>query len=94
MLRITVELVPFGNEEQKKKIGSMVIANVGMNDDGTYNYDAVIAPDSHSNTPKLTNKIRHWDRANSVWELISMTVKSADDHEEETDTMKRLNERL
>lgn len=64
MLRIIVELVPFGNEDEKRKIGSMTIANVG------------------------------WNRANSVWELISMAVRSADDHEEETDTMKRLALRL
>ena len=29
MIRVTVELVPFGNEEKKRKIGELVIANQG-----------------------------------------------------------------
>lgn len=40
MLRVTIELVPFGNEDYKKDIAQMLIANVGKNPDGTYNYVA------------------------------------------------------
>lgn len=79
MLRITVELVPFGNEDQKRKIGEMVAANVTFsrgNGNG-HSYDAYIAADEFSGTPTLFAKLDGYDRSQSVWELIRALVTVA-----------------
>jgi len=75
MLRITVELVPFGIEERKRKIGEMVIANVagGSHSD----YESWIAPDDWSHTPALFSEVKEHDRSQSVWELVAKVIKSA-----------------
>lgn len=41
MLRITVELIPFGVEEEASVIGEICIANVGGGDGHTGNYEVV-----------------------------------------------------
>jgi len=79
MLRITVELIPFGNEDQKKKIGEMVAANVSFsreNGNG-YSYDAWIAADNWSGTPALFAQLKGYDRNQSVWELIRTLIEAA-----------------
>ncbi len=77
MLRVTVELVPFGNERLVKKIGEMVIANRLLTDEqGGHSYDAWTAPDSHSGEDFMFGRIYGFDRRNSVWELISLLLQS------------------
>lgn len=45
MLRIRIELIPFGDEAMAKQIGEMVIANAGANGDGTFKYVGAFADD-------------------------------------------------
>ena len=74
MLRITVELVPFGDENRKRKIGEMVIANDGSGDIETASYQAWIAADDHSGEPAMFATLAHHDRRHSVWELIRALI--------------------
>lgn len=76
MLRVTIELIPFGNEENKRKIGEMVIANTGDGTGALGDYEAWTAPDSHSNEPLMFGKLKGYDRRQSVWELIRLMLES------------------
>jgi len=38
MLRVTVDLIPFGDEDAAKTIGEMIIANDGLGDEELSNY--------------------------------------------------------
>jgi hypothetical protein len=78
MLRITVELVPFGQEDQKKKIAEMVIANAGLADSKEHNafsYEAWTAPDSHSGEPARYGVLHEFNRSQSVWELVRLMLE-------------------
>jgi hypothetical protein len=70
MLRITVELVPLGDEDRKRKIGEMVIAN-----DGAGGYEAWTAPDKWSSEPARYGVLKGYDRSQSVWELIRIMLE-------------------
>ena len=71
MLRITVELVPFGNEEGTRKIVEMLIANDG-NGDGTHSdYEGWISSDSWTKDKPRYGKVKGHDRRLSVWTLIA-----------------------
>lgn len=70
MLRIKVELVPFGDESKVKQIGEMVIANAGMNKDGTFRYESWTSEDSAGGEPQKYVKIHSFDRDRSFWHLV------------------------
>jgi len=74
MLRIKVELVPFGDESNVKQIGEIVIANAGMNKDGTFKYESWISEDSVGGEPQKYIKIHSFDRARSFWHLIKLIL--------------------
>lgn len=74
MLRITVELVPFGNEDRKSKIAEMVIANTGRTEDCAYM--GWTAPDDWSREPARFGKLFEFDRRQSVWELIRLMLEA------------------
>lgn len=98
MLRITVELVPYGDETKKRKIGEMVIANDLGGDHWHGNYQGWVAADDWSKTPSLFGKVVNHDRSKSVWELIkamihSFTETHSPDTEEES-ISQRLKKRL
>lgn len=74
MLRVTIELVPFGEEDRKKKIGEMVIANTGGNHEGGFSYQGWTSADGFSKTPIRFGKVENHDRNQNVWELISCMI--------------------
>jgi len=70
MLRVIIQLVPYGHEKFKKTIGEMIIANdLG----GTLqfgNYVAMQDSDDWTNTPQRTTTIKRFDRSGSAWDLL------------------------
>jgi hypothetical protein len=79
MLRITVELIPFGVESKAKKIGELVIANAGSHqfEYGNFNYEGYIQKDAWSGDPAMYCKIEGYDQSQSVWELIKQMITNA-----------------
>jgi len=73
MLRITVELVPFGDESQARKLVEMLIANDGNgNGDGTHcDYEGWISSDTWTKDGPRYGKVTEHDRRQSVWTLIA-----------------------
>jgi hypothetical protein len=76
MIRVTVELVPFGDESRKRKIGEMIVANdlTGNIDYGCYR--AYISSDNWTKEPERFTKVNGFDRTKSVWSLISRVIKN------------------
>lgn len=72
MLRITVELIPFGIESKKREIGKCTIGNdlTGTKEKG--NYTMFLKDENH----QYASKIKNFDRLNkSAWELLLEGLK-------------------
>lgn len=73
MIRVTVELVPWGDESMKKTIGVMNIANDGNSGDREIgNYEARMEDDR--GTEKTVHVMGH-KRTTGVWTLIRRTLQ-------------------
>jgi hypothetical protein len=68
MLRVRVEIVPFGVESNSREIGQMVIANDGTGDSSSGNYVFVYS-DTHGEYGEGT--IKDFSRADGFWKLVS-----------------------
>lgn len=68
MLRITVEIVPFGDESLSREIGKGYIINdkTGVNNKG--NYDCKFLEIDKDKKHNL--KLKNFDRDNGFWKLI------------------------
>jgi len=75
MIRVTVELVPHGDEERKREIGRLEIANDGSGDEETGNYTGRLFAEY---TPEEGRRGRLFSFARqrqSVWSLIGGFLK-------------------
>ena len=72
MIRVTVELVPYGDESLKKKIGSLVVANMGTKGltTGDYWYNGVYEDDTCG---KHYAGALH-TRKNGIWHLLHLLL--------------------
>lgn len=73
MLRITVEIVPFGNESAAKTIGKGYIVNDGTSVNNKANYDCIFK--ELENNEKFSVKVKLFDRARGFWALIGEALK-------------------
>ena len=77
MLRVIIELVPFGDETRKKKIGEMVIANDTENyDESGDSYQAWTAKDDWSGESEMFGRLSGYDRRQSPWELVRLVIET------------------
>ncbi len=67
MLRIRVELVPFGEEAEARDIAQAIIYNDGTGDIGTGNYIAGFCERGWLGDVSIKNH----ERAQSVWALVA-----------------------
>ena len=75
MLRITVEIVPFGVEEDKKTIGEMVIVNDGAGTRNLGSYYWNLKDDK--GLALFGEEVQH-KRSHGVWPLIYKCLRQAD----------------
>ena len=81
MIRVRVDLVPFGNEDQAKQIGELVLANDGYGNIFTGNYVFVYADD---NGQECEGSVKDFPRQQGIWKLIAECLNSnLDPHDEE-----------
>ena len=78
MLKVIVELHPFGDSVQKKVIDELYIGNVGMSGPNESNYHFWINKDPRGTIPRIkpTGKVEKFDRERGAIELIYECVKS------------------
>lgn len=67
MIRVTVEIVPFGRDEWAKRVGTLLIANDGTGDADTGNYVFVRKDDR---TGYREGSVSDHAREGSVWDII------------------------
>jgi len=69
MLRVTIELVPYGIEEDAQRIGTMLIANDGTGSykfgNYAYAYDYTDRPDDPE-----SGTVTRYSRADGAWKLV------------------------
>ena len=75
MLRIRVELVPFGNESESKQIASMIIANDGSGDSEWGNY--VYAYNDSSSGVINSGAVKDHYRPMGMWNLVKRILNSS-----------------
>ena len=74
MLRVTIEIVPFGCEETKRVLGVVNITNIQKkeNNKSNYNIDAKDL-DQNLQTKKL---VKNFDRDDGFWKLCFKALKN------------------
>ncbi len=72
MIRVTVELVSFGEEDRKKTIGTLEIANDGTGDSVTGNY-TVRAYDERDEW--VRTKVKGHKRQLGFWVLLRLALQ-------------------
>lgn len=81
MIRVKVDLVPFGNEDEAKEIGQLVLANDGWGNAFTGNYVFVYADNSGE---EHVGSVKDFPRKQGIWKLIAECLHSnLEPHDEE-----------
>lgn len=96
MLRVTIEVVPFGDETKAYQIEEMVIANTGESEMDAYahSYEYALA-DSKGRHPIVYGDVPNHRRAYGAWELVRTILNQrVFSDNPTTDTMNLLKERL
>lgn len=74
MIRVRVELVPFGNEDETKEIGQLVLANDGYGNVFTGNYVFAYADNSGR---EYEGSVKDFPRQQGIWELLSECLSNS-----------------
>ena len=90
MIRVKVDLVPYGDEDNTSQIGELVLANVANLGLGIYKYKAVLKTDMGEVTYKTVDHMRQ----SGFWELIRNLIEADDLPDDSCNTFKRLEGRL
>ena len=83
MIRVTIELLPFGYEKNKKTLGTAIISNTGTGTLSKGNYKFKLMNKMKSRTWK-EGKIYDFPRLSlNVWHLLYRVLKEAFDNKKE-----------
>jgi hypothetical protein len=91
MLRVTIELVPYGDEDRAKKIATMLIANDATGDWRTGNYAYVY---TYTDRPSeiASGTVKNFPRSLGAWSLVKKILNKRTG--ETNELTERLEERL
>ena len=92
MLRITIELVRFGNEDDVEKIATMLIANEGTGDYKVGNYAYAYNYADRPDDPEF-GYVKRYPRIGGAWGLVKKVLNDKY-HASSNDTVERLLDRL
>jgi hypothetical protein len=82
MIRVTVDLVPFGVESESRKIGELILANVSMKDNNTADYIYAFVSDK---SDMQSGSVTSFDRSRGIWELIYECLSNSNTYIDEQD---------
>lgn len=77
MLKLTLEVIPFGKDELKKTLGIVEIINDGTGDHELGNYTIYVDPDNGGD--KFT--IKKFIRSRGAWELVGEALSEKEARE-------------
>ncbi len=91
MLRVTIELVPFGDESRAREIGMLLLANdgEGTHESGDYAY---IYGYTDRDVPLARGTVKKFPRSQGAWALVKKILNSKS--EQDTILTDKLMERL
>ena len=93
MLKITIELVPFGNDDEAQPIATMLIANEGTSSDYRVgNYAYVYNYTDRPDDPEF-GYVKRYSRNDGAWGLVKKCLNDKY-HASSNDTVELLLERL
>jgi hypothetical protein len=69
MLRVTIELVPYGDEEEAQRIATMLIANDGTGNSKFGNYAYAYNYSDRPGEPE-SGTVTRYARADGAWKLV------------------------
>lgn len=73
MLEIKIDLIPYGQREWRRTIGTIVISNDGTGDSEMGNYKYTVENDSL----KIQGKLKKYNRSQSVFYLLKKVLNKA-----------------
>lgn len=78
MLKIRIELWPFGNEAQKREIATMDLWNDGTGDRyvGNYQGEAHVPASVYNELDNRHGSVKGYDRIQNVWTLVAEMLRS------------------
>jgi hypothetical protein len=78
MLKIKIELWPFGDETRKREIASMDLWNDGTGNvyNGNYEGKASVPASIYSEKQEAHGIVSKYDRQQNVWNLVARMLKS------------------
>ena len=100
MLRLKLELVPFGDEDHAREIGRMVIANDGKSDHPAFGmYEAWLGPDNYTGKGPRYLRLDGHLRSQGAWvlvrDLLNRILTHPDEPSKDKDSLaQRLKSRL
>jgi hypothetical protein len=72
MLRVTLEMVPFGQEDRKRTIGVLEVSNIGVNEDlGDY----LIELEEPDKSGVEVEYIKKYPRSKGAWTLVRRALQ-------------------
>jgi hypothetical protein len=74
VIRVTVEIVPFGEESQAYKVGTMLIANDGFGNSDYGNYGFAYQYDDRRDVPVAFGTIERFPRNLGAWALVKKVL--------------------
>ena len=75
MIRVTVELLPLGNEQRKRTLGTLEICNDATGDDSIGNYEGRLNAEYTDESGRYGRVMQFNRRGQSVWSLIGAFLK-------------------
>lgn len=77
MLRVTVDVVPSGDETRRRRVGVAVIGRLGAVESGRHRYAAAVWDDRRHRVPSVV--VIDFDRDDGVWGLVRTVLTTVDD---------------
>mgnify|MGYP003647222753 CR=1 FL=1 len=75
MIRVTIELLPKGDESRKRQLGTMEIVNDATGNDGVGNYNGTLHAEYTDEEGRTGRVMKFNRRGQSVWSLIGAFLK-------------------
>lgn len=94
MIRVTVELVPFGDDSKAKVIGRILIANTGVGNATTGYYASITEYNTDRGAYISKAEVTDFSRKEGVWSLIHKVLTADQCNESDKLIFERLKKRL
>lgn len=77
MIRVTIEVIPFGDKTRARDVGVIDIVNNGTGDSKSGNYDIMLIDKSEDAVTSKHSKVLNFDRASKdPFMLLSLALNS------------------